>query len=573
MDGLAECLRTNGPADNGAEQTSAAHLCLNTVARVERELKQGSDPLQRNGDTQRIGNSAQNKSEEPQSWNLLPKLPYGEFGGRRDFPAPFENRTKETTPSPYERRAVDQIPDDLAATEFSAAKKIKSHSDVLTQAQRLEQARAERKLTNDMLDKIERAHFNYFVDHSDPTTGLTKDRSASYSPASIAATGFSLSAHIAASERSWISRDQAADYTLKVLRTLWNAPQSDAAEGTAGYKGFFYHFLELKTAERAWKSELSTIDTALLMAGVLTSQSYFDRNNKKEKEIRDLATKLYDRVDWNWAMQRDRMSLGWHPERGFLPYEWGAYTEAMIMMTLGLGSKTHPIPANSWKKYTDSTNIDKLPDGRKYASFGPLFGHQYSQAWIDYRGIKDDVNRKIGADYFENSRRAVIAQHEYAKKNPNNWRGYSSLDWGLTASDGPGGGGVIEKDFNGQKVKFFGYRARGAPHDFDDGTIAPTAAASSLPFAPELVIPTLKHWTKNRPEIMTPHGFADAFNPSFDSSKNSGWVDTDTIGIDQGPIVMMTENYRSGLFWNLMKKNPTIRRGLQRGGFTGGWLK
>ena len=437
----------------------------------------------------------------------------------------------------------------------------------------LSAAQQERKQTDEMLDKIERAHFNYFVEHSDKVTGLTKDRSASYSPASIAAVGFSLSSHLAASERGWITRDEASDYTLKVLRTLWNAPQGEGVAGTSGYKGFFYHFLDQKTGTRAWSSEVSTIDTALLMAGVLSSQSYFDRSNKKEVEIRDLAKKLYDRVDWNWSMQRNRMSHGWKPETGFLPYEWGGYNEGMIMLTLGLGSTTHPIPKDAWKNYHATDSVEKLKDGRSYVAFGPMFGHQYSHAWIDYRGIKDDVNKKMGIDYFENSRRATIAQNEYAIQNPQGWKGYSKLDWGLTASDGPAGGGVIKQNYNGKQVEFLGYRARGAPNDIDDGTIAPTAAAASLPFAPELVVPTLKHWIKNRPELMGKTGFADAFNPSFDPSKNSGWVDTDRIGIDQGPIVMMLENHRSGMFWNLMKKNPNITLGLKRAGFTGGWLK
>lgn len=434
-------------------------------------------------------------------------------------------------------------------------------------------ARQERRQNDALLENIERAHFNYFVENSDPKTGLTRDRSASYSPASVAAVGFSLSSHLAAADRGWIKRDEAADYTLKVLRTLWNTPQGTAASGTSGYKGFFYHFLDLKTGTREWKSEVSTIDTALLMAGVLSTRGYFDRNNQKEREIRDLANKLYDRVDWKWAMQRNRMSHGWKPEGGMLPYEYGAYSEGMILMTLGLGSKTHPIPAEAWKNYTASSHVEKLSDGRPYVSFGPMFGHQYSHAWIDYRGIKDGVNKKVGVDYFENSRRATIAQHDYAVRNPNGWRGYSSLDWGLTASDGPAGGGPVVKNYNGKQVQFFGYRARGAPNDFDDGTIAPTAAAASLPFAPELVMPTLKHWTNTRPELMGKTGFADAFNPSFDTSTNSGWVGADRIGIDQGPIVMMLENHRSGLFWNLMRKDPNIQRGLKRAGFTGGWLK
>lgn len=425
--------------------------------------------------------------------------------------------------------------------------------------------------TERMLEDLERAHFNYFVKNSDPVTGYTKDRSTPDSASSIAATGFSLSAHLAAADRGWITREQAADYTIKVLRTLWNSPQSDAEQGAAGYKGFYYHFLDQRTGLRTWNCELSTIDTALLMAGVLSSQSYFDKDSDKENEIRDLARKLYDRVDWNWAMNgKDTMSMGWEPKsKQMFNASWQGYNEAMILLTLGLGSSTHPIPAKAWQDWAKTYSTFTNNRGEKYISFSPLFGHQYSHSWIDYRGIKDADNQKIGADYFENSRRATYAQHEYAKQNPYGFRAYSSLDWGLTASDGPG---HAQKTYNGKTYFFEGYSAHGAPNGFDDGTISPTAAASSLPYAPELVLPTLKHWLNKRPELMSREGFADAFNPTFDPKKNSGWVDRDRLGIDQGPIVMAIENYRTGLFWDLMKRNEAIKTGLKRAGFTGGWL-
>jgi hypothetical protein len=398
---------------------------------------------------------------------------------------------------------------------------------------------------------------------------LTKDRSTENSPCSIAGVGFSLSSHLAAAERGWTTREKAADYTLKVLRTLWNSPQGAGKEGVAGHKGFFYHFLDPKKGTRTGDSELSTVDTALLMAGVLSSAEYFHGDTEKEKEIRSLAKQLYERVDWNWAMRGEKhMSMGWYPDTGFIDHSWKGYNEAMILMVLAMASPTHPIPAKSWKAYTKSYEVAEIK-GQPYINFGPMFGHQYSHAWIDFKGIRDKATGKLGIDYFENSRRAVQAQVEYASDNPMAWRGYSKLNWGVTASDGPG---LELREYAGKKVQFHAYRARG-PGEFDDGTLAPTAVAASLPFAPELTLPTLAYWSVSRPELWSAHGFKDAFNPSFNTTKPSGWVASDTLAIDQGPIVMMIENYRSGLFWKLMKNSKPISDGLKKAGFSGGWLK
>lgn len=421
-----------------------------------------------------------------------------------------------------------------------------------------------------MLERLEKNHFKYFQTFSDPDTGLTLDRSNSASPSSIAGIGFSLSAHLAAAERGWISRDESIDYTLKVLRTLSQAPQGETETGTSGYKGFFYHFINPKDATRAVNSELSTVDTALLMAGVVSTAVYFDKSDKREQEIRELSKTLYEQVDWNWAMRgKEHMSMGWYPDKGFIDHDWRGYNEGMLLMVLGLASPTHPISAKSWQAYTDTYDFQKS-GGKPYAAFGPLFGHQYSHAWIDFRNIKDDVNRKHGFDYFENSQRAVQAQHDYALRNPLGWFRFDALNWGLTASDGPG---LLTKDVFGKSVTFHGYRARGAPGDFDDGTIAPTAVASSLPFAPDLVLPTLRHWTFSRPELWSKQGFKDAYNPSFDLTKPSGWIASDTLAIDQGPIVMMLENHRSGFFWSLASKNKILSEGLSKAGFSGGWLQ
>ena len=416
-----------------------------------------------------------------------------------------------------------------------------------------------------VLDKIEKAHFEYFRQQSDPVTGLTKDRSREGAPSSIAAVGFSLSAHGVAAERGWITRAESADYTLKVLNTLWAAPQGNQAEGVSGDHGFFYHFLDPKTATRSGKNELSTVDTALLMSGVLYSKDFFDRNDPKEQKIRELADKLYQRVDWNWAVnQSGRLSMGWTPEKGFIKSDWRGYNEASIMVLLGMGSPTHPLPDNSWDKYTATDKVGKYY-GEKCLEFGPLFGHQYSQIWLDFRGLEDNTTKKIGWNYFENSRRAAVIQQKYAIDNPKKFCDYGATDWGLTASDGPGD---LAKLIEGRWIKFRSYFARGFPKAFDDGTIAPTAAAASLPFAPDIVMPTLKHWLKDRPEIFGPLGFYDAFNPTFDKSRRSGWIDNETLGIDQGPILLMTENYRTGSVWQTMHKDPYLKTGLQRAGFS-----
>lgn len=415
-----------------------------------------------------------------------------------------------------------------------------------------------------MLDKIQQAHFEYFKQQSDPVTGLTKDRSTDTSPASIAAVGFSLTAHPVAVSRGWISREEATDYTLKVLKNLSESKQGPEATGTSGDHGFFYHFLDPKTGLRQGENELSTVDTALLMGGVLFAKNFYDGNNPKEAQIRELADNLYKRVDWPWALNAEgRLSMGWTPEHGFISSDWQAYNEAQILLLLAMGSPTHPLPASSWDKFMSTSKVVEM-NGQKSLEFGPLFGHQYTQVWMDYRGIKDATNQKLGFDYFENSRRAAIAQHAYAVANPMGWKGYGALDWGLTASDGPGD---VVKYIDGKPVEFKSYNARGFPNAPDDGTIAPTAAASSLPFAPELVLPTLKHWYNDRPEIVGPLGFQDAFNPTFDATKPSGWVDKETLGIDQGPILLMTENFRTGMVWDQMRSDPYLTEALKKAGF------
>ncbi len=421
------------------------------------------------------------------------------------------------------------------------------------------------------LDELEKAHFQYFVRNSEESTGLTMDSSRADTACSIAAVGFSLTSYAIASERSYTSRADARRYVLKTLRTLWSLPQGEAVSGVSGYRGFFYHFLDRKTGLRTWNCELSSIDTALLMAGVLTCQTYFNGSDADEKEIRRLAKALFERVEWDWMYRPSGyLSMGWNPEpgKGFLSSEWSMFCEGPILILLAAGSPSHPVPGEAWSNYLKGYKIDKS-FGEARISFAPTYGYQYPQCWIDFRGLNDKATKRYGFDYFENARRILAAQYAYAKANPLGWRDYGESCWGLTACDGPGS---VKKEFNGKLVEFRGYSARGCPNDFDDGTIAPTAIAASLPYAPDVVISTLRKWRAQRPEIWGECGFQDAFNPSFDTKKPSGWVDPSTLGIDQGPIVIMIENHRSGLVWDLMKHNEVIVRGLKKSGFTGGWL-
>ena len=435
-----------------------------------------------------------------------------------------------------------------------------------------------------LIAQIEKRTFDFFWDTTNPDNGLAPDHYPGPSFSSIAAVGFALTAYPIGVERGWITRAQAVQRTLATLEFFNAAPQGSAAAGVTGYKGFYYHFLDMRTGRRWPGIELSTIDTALLMGGVLFDMSYFDRDTPREHRIRELARTLYERVDWPW-MQVDAplISMGWTPEHGFIKANWQGYNEGMILYIEALGSPTHPVQKNAWSAWT-ATYPRFWGDyyGREQLSFAPLFGHQYSESWIDFRGIQDAYMRGKGIDYFINGRRATEAQRDYAIANPMHWTGYGKDLWGLTACDGPGD---FVLDQRGRKRIFFSYAARGAGlrGTRDDGTIAPTAALGSIAFAPHIVIPMIEAMqARYGSAIYGPYGYVDAFNPSFHltgaplrSGKvvpGVGWVDSERLGIDQGPILLMIENYRSGFVWRVMRKNPYIRRGLQRAGFTGGWL-
>jgi hypothetical protein len=422
------------------------------------------------------------------------------------------------------------------------------------------------------IDSLSRHTFDWFWHTGDTDNGQIPDRRPAQSFSSIAATGFGLTAYLIGVERGYITRTQATERVLKTLKFLHTLPKGEATTGVAGYKGFFYHFLDQQTGLRFQQVELSTIDTGLLMAGVLSCLSYFDQDTDDEKQIRSLADDLYRAVDWNWAMNgATTMSMGWHPEKGFIEARWKGYNEANILYILALGSPTHAIPTQCWDAWTETYQWAEY-QGQEHVNFGPLFGHQYSHMYIDFRGIQDSYMRSKGIDYFENSRRATYANRQYCITNAAGFAGYDENVWGLTACDGPGNDNKANPN-----ITFQGYNARGASQFYlqDDGTIAPTAAGGSIPFAPEICIAALEEmYNRYGDKIYNRYGFKDAFNLSIayaDGTK--GWVDNDQLGIDQGPIVIQIENYKNEFVWNLMKKNPYIINGLKSAGFKGGWLE
>ncbi len=424
------------------------------------------------------------------------------------------------------------------------------------------------------LDELQKRTFNYFWETPDAHWQIP-DRYPTINFSSIAATGFGFTAYLIGVERHYITRAQAAERTLKTLLALTELPQGSQPTGVSGYKGLFYHFLDPYQSLRYRDVELSTIDTGLLMAGILSAQSYFDQNDATETQIRSLADALFRRVEWDWAMGTNKnvISMGWKPEHGFLDSKWIGYNEAMVLIIMAMGSPTHPIPETGWQGWTSGYKLDNYR-GQEYVDFAPLFGHQYSQMYIDFKGIQDDYMRAKGIDYFENSKRATLTNKAYCLANPKKYANYGENEWGLTACDGPKD--TTGTDATGIKRRFSGYRARGASskEEADDGTIAPTAVGGSVPFAPDICIPALQNmWTKYYSDLVGKYGFKDAYNPTFTFKNPRGWFDVDYLGIDEGPIVIQIENYRSKFVWNLMKKNPYIVAGLKKAGFTGGWLK
>jgi hypothetical protein len=421
-----------------------------------------------------------------------------------------------------------------------------------------------------LLDLLQRHTFGYFVHETNPTNGLVKDKTADGWPASITAVGLALAAYPVGVEIGLMQREEAVKRTLATVRFFQQSQQGPQLDAT-GYKGFYYHFLDMDTGRRVWSCELSTVDTAFLLAGMLAAAAYFTRDTAEEREIRDVVDELYRRVEWDWACNGGPLlTHGWKPGRGFLPYDWQGYDEGLLLYTLALGSPTHPISPASYQRWT-STYSWKNAYGYELLYSGPLFTHQLSHVWIDFRGIQDRVMLDKGIDYFENSRRATYVHQQYAIQNPRGWDGYGEHCWGFTACDGPG---PTVRKIGGVERRFYNYLARGAPDGPDDGSIAPWSVVASLPFAPEIVLPTIQYFEHLRLRVDNPYGFKATYNPTFRSKsrQQNGWISPYHFGLDQGPIVLMIANYRSGFLWELMRGCPYVVTGLRRAGFTGGWL-
>ena len=411
-----------------------------------------------------------------------------------------------------------------------------------------------------MLDTIQRKTFEFFRHERAPEKNIVKDRAADWASASIAATGFGLPVYATAAERGWITREEAAQVTNNILDFFAYSDQS-ADTLTTGYKGFYYHFLDLKNGKRTWNCELSTIDTGLLLMGVIFARNYYDQDNATENNIRNQAQLLLSRLDWEFFLMPEdskhphTISMGWSPEDGMINNGWTGYNEGLFLYILAAGTGMVDVK-DSYDAWLSTYKWYTPYEGLSHVAFPPLFGHQFSHIFIDFRGLYDPYMKEKGIDYFENSRRASLVQQKYAEQNPYGWKGYNNYCWGITASDGPGS----TYDFDGKK--FYAYAGRGTSgpeyNYFDDGTIAPYGSFSSLPFIPEVVLATINNINNTYGEkLWGTYGYYDSFNPTAD------WVDSHFIGIDEGPLILMIENFRSGLVWNYVMKDPVIQKGLE----------
>lgn len=392
-----------------------------------------------------------------------------------------------------------------------------------------------------LLEDLERRSFRYFWEQGSSQTGLVLDRTRTDGTptdenhryiASIAATGFGLTAVCIASERGWITRAAARERVHATLRFF--------ADRALQEHGWFYHWMDVNTGERRWKSEVSSIDTALLVAGVLTARQYFH----DDREIGKLATRIYERIDFPWMLNGHPtlLSMGWHPETGFITHRWDNYSEHLILYLLAIGSPTHPISPEAWHAWERNWN---RYDRYSYLGKTPLFTYQYSHAWVDFRGRRETKGQHI--DYFENSVKATMAHRQFCLELRKEFPGYSSNVWGISASD---------------SIK--GYVAWGGPprDPAIDGTVVPYVAAASLMFVPQLAMTAVKTMRRKYPGVYGKYGFADAFNP------NNGWINPDVIGIDLGITLLGAENARTAYVWRWFMKNSEIQRALELAGLT-----
>jgi hypothetical protein len=382
------------------------------------------------------------------------------------------------------------------------------------------------------LDDLERSSFLFFWEQANPQTGLIKDRcnvriNDTGIVASIASTGFGLTAICIAEKRGFISHQDARLRVIATLVFLWRKLPT--------HRGFFFHFANINTGERIWDSEVSSVDTAILLCGILTCRQHF-----QDRDIIELAHAIFDRVDWTW-LSEDTTLLphGWTPELGFLPYKWDYYSELMMIYLLGMGSSSHPLRPEAWSAWK---RITFEYDGLRYiGSFAPLFVHQYSQAWFDFRHKRDKYT-----DYFQNSATATEVHRRFCIELGRSFPDYSDELWGITASDSDKG-----------------YVIWGGPPAMGpiDGTVVPAAPGGSLPFLPEATMRVLKNIKNRYPQAWSRYGFVDAFNPL------KKWYDTDIVGIDTGITMLMAENLRTNFVWETFMKNPEAQRAMTNAGF------
>jgi hypothetical protein len=422
----------------------------------------------------------------------------------------------------------------LAPFDIEAARRLEGNKQKPVQAARTKQS------DEAFLEDLSRRSFQYFWEQADPHTGLVPDRARmDGSPldenhrdvASIAATGFGLTALCIAAERKWIAPEQARERVRNTLRFFGHRALQE--------HGWFYHWLDAKTGERRWKSEVSSIDTALLLGGILTARQYY----RNDAEIVRLATKIYERIDFRWMLNGHAtlLSHGWKPETGFLKPRWDTYSEDTILYMLAIGSPTHPISSRSW--YALWRDRYRYEGYSYFTTIGvPLFMHQYSHAWIDFRSRREARGDRI--DYFENSINATLAHRAFCMNLAGDFPGYGPNVWGITASDSAKG-----------------YLAWGGPprDPAIDGTVVPSAAGGSLMFTPELSIAAMRAMSeKFGRNVYGRYGFIDAFNP------NTGWFDRDVIGINAGIVLLSAENLRTGNVWRWFMLNREVPRAMER---------
>jgi hypothetical protein len=382
----------------------------------------------------------------------------------------------------------------------------------------------------------------YFVEQTAPHTGLVLDRADMFgrggrkTVASIAATGFGLTALCIAAEHRWLPKDQARARAANTLRYFWSHAFQD--------HGWFYHFVDATTGVRALNSEISSIDTALLLCGVLTVQGYFSA----DREIQTLAKQIFERVDFAWMLNGDPhlLSHGVMPGRGFLKARWATYSEASVLYLLAIGSPRHPIPVQSWYSWLrPEVNYQSW----KFISGGPLFTHQFSHAWVDFRHQMDGDPSYV--NYFSNSQIATYAHRDFCVSLRSRYDDYDADMWGVTASDSPSG-----------------YVGWGGPPESGpiNGTLVPCAAAGSLMFAPEICLPVLREMVRVYGEkIYGRYGFTDAFNPNWQDKKL--WVNQDVIGINVGISLLSIDNLLTGNVWRWFMRNPYVHIAMERAGF------